>query len=376
MIDGLKDAQSGNQDQEEETGTDRKQDGWMTSGEQQVHSGRGRHKIGGNGRHLQRATSCSGWTKPLMAAMWLTAFGAGADDGDDIDEAPVHHILDVLAVVDKPMLDYWIEAPGAGSREKVIEEIKSLFFEINFVFQSLREFNLNVEIRLEDIVFPNSSIVPVVKVENNVVDSITAGMSFARYLNQHRYTYDHAMYITKYDLHGYGVKDTKGVGKVNSACKNFSISRIEGRRDYNTVRIAAHELGHCLGANHDNVKDSKCKGKYIMSTGVKPAGDPKFWYFSKCTATAIKKYIKSLGKNNCLERSNNPSIISKRMGELVDKDDMCRRLYGSKVSPFYASGDKLCYKLRCLSQQPVEPCVTPEGVKCAQNKKCFMGHCV
>ncbi|GFO24676.1 hypothetical protein PoB_005118100 [Plakobranchus ocellatus] len=36
----------------------------MTSEEQQVHNGRGRHKIGGNGRHLQRATSCSEWTKP------------------------------------------------------------------------------------------------------------------------------------------------------------------------------------------------------------------------------------------------------------------------------------------------------------------------
>ncbi|GFN82754.1 hypothetical protein PoB_000926000 [Plakobranchus ocellatus] len=64
IIDGLKDAQSGNQGQEEETGIDQKQDGWMTSGKQQVHNGRGRHKIGGNRRHLQRATSCSGWTKP------------------------------------------------------------------------------------------------------------------------------------------------------------------------------------------------------------------------------------------------------------------------------------------------------------------------
>ncbi|GFN88174.1 hypothetical protein PoB_001468000 [Plakobranchus ocellatus] len=43
---------------------DQKQDGWTTSGEQRVHNGRGTHKIGGNGRHLQRATFCSGWTKP------------------------------------------------------------------------------------------------------------------------------------------------------------------------------------------------------------------------------------------------------------------------------------------------------------------------
>ncbi|GFO02521.1 endonuclease-reverse transcriptase [Plakobranchus ocellatus] len=39
-------------------------DRWMISGEQQVHNGRGRHKIGGNGRHLQKATSCRVWTKP------------------------------------------------------------------------------------------------------------------------------------------------------------------------------------------------------------------------------------------------------------------------------------------------------------------------
>ncbi|GFN99873.1 hypothetical protein PoB_002637900 [Plakobranchus ocellatus] len=36
----------------------------MTSGKQQVHNDRGRRKMGGNGRHLQRSISCSGWTKP------------------------------------------------------------------------------------------------------------------------------------------------------------------------------------------------------------------------------------------------------------------------------------------------------------------------
>ncbi|GFN88653.1 hypothetical protein PoB_001515900 [Plakobranchus ocellatus] len=64
IMDGLKDAHNGNQGQEEETGADQKQNGWMTSGEQQVHNGRGRHKIGVNGRHLQSATFYSGWTKP------------------------------------------------------------------------------------------------------------------------------------------------------------------------------------------------------------------------------------------------------------------------------------------------------------------------
>ncbi|GFN74522.1 hypothetical protein PoB_000102800 [Plakobranchus ocellatus] len=54
--DEQKNSESGNQGQEEETGADRKQDGWMTSGKQQAQNDRGRHKIGGNGRHLQRAT--------------------------------------------------------------------------------------------------------------------------------------------------------------------------------------------------------------------------------------------------------------------------------------------------------------------------------
>ncbi|GFO02041.1 hypothetical protein PoB_002854600 [Plakobranchus ocellatus] len=36
----------------------------MTSIIQQVHNGRGRHKIGENGRYLQRDTFCSEWTKP------------------------------------------------------------------------------------------------------------------------------------------------------------------------------------------------------------------------------------------------------------------------------------------------------------------------
>ncbi|GFO17249.1 hypothetical protein PoB_004375400 [Plakobranchus ocellatus] len=50
---------SGNQGHEEETGADRKQDGWMTSGNQYAQNERGRHKIGGSGIYLQRSTSCS-----------------------------------------------------------------------------------------------------------------------------------------------------------------------------------------------------------------------------------------------------------------------------------------------------------------------------
>ncbi|GFN89682.1 A disintegrin and metalloproteinase with thrombospondin motifs 6 [Plakobranchus ocellatus] len=306
----------------------------------------------------------------LLATNWPTTL---ADDDDD-DDTP-NYVLDVLAVVDKPMLDYWIKAPGAGSKEKVIEEITSLFFEINFMYQSLREFDLNIEIRLRDIVFPNSSIVPVDKVKSNVVDSTTAGNYFSRYLNKKKFYYDHAMYITKYNLKGSSI-NTAGVARLKAACKKYGTSRVEGRRDYNTARIAAHELGHSLGANHDNQKDSKCKGKYIMSTGVSAIGAPNYWYFSQCTANAIKRYIKSLGKKNCLHRSNNPPIVSKRMGELIGKDTMCRRLYGKEVSKSYAYGDKLCYKLRCSSGKWIQSYATPEGVKCNKNKKCFMGHCV
>ncbi|GFO38582.1 hypothetical protein PoB_006508700 [Plakobranchus ocellatus] len=40
--------------------------------EQQLHNGRGRHKIGGNGRHLKRSTSCSGWKKPPSSqSQWI-----------------------------------------------------------------------------------------------------------------------------------------------------------------------------------------------------------------------------------------------------------------------------------------------------------------
>ncbi|GFN93390.1 A disintegrin and metalloproteinase with thrombospondin motifs 6 [Plakobranchus ocellatus] len=293
------------------------------------------------------------------------------DDDDTLD----HYIVDVLAVVDKPMLDYWIKAPGAGSKEKVIEEIKSLFFEVNFVYQSLRQYNLSIEIRLKDIAFPNSSMVPTEKVTNNVVDGTVVGNNFARYLSRKGFKYDHAMYITRYNLKGSSIH-TRGSAYVRAACKKYGTSRIEGRRDYNTVRVAAHELGHSLGASHDNQKNPECKGKYIMSTGVSAIGSPQFWYFSKCSANAMKRYIKSLGKNNCLRRSRNPPIISKRMGELVHQNSMCKRLYGNKVSPSYAYGDKLCYKLRCSTGKWVQSYVTPEGVTCDKDKKCSMGRCV
>ncbi|GFN93125.1 A disintegrin and metalloproteinase with thrombospondin motifs 7-like [Plakobranchus ocellatus] len=306
----------------------------------------------------------------LLAIILPTTFVYDIDD-----DTPDHYIVDVLAVVDKPMLDFWIKAPGAGSKEKVTEEIKSLFFEMNFMYQSLRRFNLHIEIRLTDIAFPNRSVVPEHEVTDNVVDSTVAGNAFSRYLRDQHHKYDHAMYITRYNLQGSGI-NTRGAARSKSACKTYATSRVEGHRDYNTVHIAAHELGHSLGAPHDDKQNPECKGSYIMASTVITSGQPEFWYFSKCSADAMKKYIRSLGGNNCLQRSNSPPIVSKRMGELVDKHDMCKRLFGTKVSSKYATGDKLCKELRCSTGTLTRSFATPEGLTCSKDRKCFMGRCV
>ncbi|GFO36470.1 multidrug resistance protein 1 [Plakobranchus ocellatus] len=299
--------------------------------------------------------------------------GSGVSSTDDI-----HYVVEVLAVIDTSMQEAWINKPGVGSQEKLLTEIESFFKEVNFIYHSLRKYNLSLEIRLLDVVFPTDPIVPEsALMEGNKVWERQVGSFFNRWLAKYQYTYDHAMIFTNYNMKGSYL--VNGVASMAAICrtKGFTgTSRVKGRMDYSTVITAAHELGHSLGAGHDSKKREDCYNGHIMSPSQWTASRNRF-YFSSCSAEAIKRHIqKRLNKNNnCLLDTTSLPIVAKRFGEIVDQHTLCKRK-GGWVYAKRGSGDTLCQVLRCAKTGSITNYTTPEGIGCGDGRQCYMGYCV
>ncbi|KAH3796737.1 hypothetical protein DPMN_150307 [Dreissena polymorpha] len=123
---------------------------------------------------------------------------------------------------------------------------------------------------------------------------------------------DHAMLFTGYDFY---LNDREysviGVAVMNGVCNMYRVSLQEERDYLTTVNVAAHELGHNLGAGHDgdtddaiapacSADDSFIMAPFVSSFSRDDAYTVNPWRFSKCSVKQFKKFIQSLGENNCL----------------------------------------------------------------------------
>ncbi|RUS82698.1 hypothetical protein EGW08_009535 [Elysia chlorotica] len=203
---------------------------------------------------------------------------------------------------------------------------------------------------------------------------------------------DHMMLFTSYDLIPNNITDgtassiIKGLAKVGALCTNGSVSLIEDKGAYQSENVAAHELGHSLGSNHDG-DDNACKpaDRYMMSPKTFPQKDSNLlhpWQFSTCSSDAIAAYIKSL------EASDIPRIscLLKQLGVNVSNElsltahEICKMSYGNTAFPcmYPTNFSEICTKLSCRTiENPMcTLMVPPTGTCCGNGKSCLAGLCV
>ncbi|KAL3866927.1 hypothetical protein ACJMK2_044174 [Sinanodonta woodiana] len=157
--------------------------------------------------------------------------------------------------------------------------------------------------------------------------------------------FDQALLFTRYDLYGNYTSNNRmnGVSFTGGVC-------IEGRRfsiieasDYSlTMRTAAHELGHGLGAVHDGERDAKdCKASdlFLMaplmySPNIKKNYTKNPWIFSNCSVNAFKKTLKFRAcvkvKGNVYDEYHWNSYTMKEPGEVYSLDHQCSIANGGK----------------------------------------------
>ncbi|XP_068896316.1 A disintegrin and metalloproteinase with thrombospondin motifs like isoform X2 [Tenebrio molitor] len=237
------------------------------------------------------------------------------------------------------------------------------------------------------------------RVGRDAIDSAAALTDMGKYLFRERRlpVYDIAVAITKYDMcrrrkGGRCTKGTAGFAYVGGACvvnkrleKVNSVAIIEDTGGFSGIIVAAHEVGHLLGAVHDGSPPpsylggpgaEKCQWTdgYIMSDLRHT--ERGFWW-SSCSVSSFHHFLNG-DTATCLynvphEDDSLPRVLP---GKLLTLDAQCRRDRGTSAC---FKDDRVCAQLFCFdagSGYCVAYRPAAEGSPCGDGQYCLNGRCV
>ncbi|XP_067660159.1 A disintegrin and metalloproteinase with thrombospondin motifs adt-1-like [Haliotis asinina] len=211
---------------------------------------------------------------------------------------------------------------------------------------------------------------------------------------------DHVIVFTEHTLYTVqeGIySEILGIAYDGRMChpNGYSISLTRYRGNLvDDVIAAAHEIGHSLGATHDDI-DSSCTSSEnnIMSEahgGKDHVTQYNDYTFSECSARSFQKHVTSLesrGDSNtvsCLYDTITPSVsflLPSLPGQLHDVHRQCQMLYSP--SSFFChidigGSENVCSRMPCYNPR-TRRCayhIAGEGTPCGNRKWCIAGACV
>ncbi|XP_034246906.1 uncharacterized protein LOC117648500 isoform X2 [Thrips palmi] len=237
------------------------------------------------------------------------------------------------------------------------------------------------------------------RVGRDAIDSAAALTDMGKYLFRERRlpVYDIAVAVTKYDMcrrrkGGRCTKGTAGFAYVGGACvvnkrleKVNSVAIIEDTGGFSGIIVAAHEVGHLLGAVHDGSPPpsylggpgaEKCRWEdgYIMSD---LRHTEKGFKWSPCTVASFHHFLNG-DTATCLYNSPHEDESLPRVlpGKLLTLDAQCRKDRGTSAC---FKDDRVCAQLFCFdsgSGYCVAYRPAAEGSPCGDGQYCMNGKCV
>ncbi|XP_041563596.1 uncharacterized protein LOC108141372 isoform X3 [Drosophila elegans] len=237
------------------------------------------------------------------------------------------------------------------------------------------------------------------RVGRDAIDSAAALTDMGKYLFRERRlpVYDIAVAITKLDMcrrtsaYGECNRGTAGFAYVGGACvvnkrleKVNSVAIIEDTGGFSGIIVAAHEVGHLLGAVHDGSPPpsylggpgaQRCRWEdgYIMSD---LRHTERGFRWSACTVQSFHHFLNG-DTATCLHNApHEDSALGRSLpGTLLSLDAQCRRDRGT-----YAcfKDERVCAQLFCFDAQ-TGYCVAyrpaAEGSACGNGYHCLDGRC-
>ncbi|XP_054274250.1 A disintegrin and metalloproteinase with thrombospondin motifs 16-like isoform X2 [Macrosteles quadrilineatus] len=237
------------------------------------------------------------------------------------------------------------------------------------------------------------------RVGRDAIDSAAALTDMGKYLFRERRlpVYDIAVAVTKYDMcrrrkGGRCTKGTAGFAYVGGACvvnkrleKVNSVAIIEDTGGFSGIIVAAHEVGHLLGAVHDGSPPptylggpgaEKCRWEdgYIMSD---LRHTEKGFKWSPCSVASFHHFLNG-DTATCLYNSPHEDESLPRVlpGKLLTLDAQCRKDRGTSAC---FKDDRVCAQLFCFdagSGYCVAYRPAAEGSPCGDGSVCNNGMCM
>ncbi|XP_017882683.1 A disintegrin and metalloproteinase with thrombospondin motifs 8 isoform X2 [Ceratina calcarata] len=237
------------------------------------------------------------------------------------------------------------------------------------------------------------------RVGRDAIDSAAALTDMGKYLFRERRlpVYDIAVAVTKYDMcrrrkGGRCTKGTAGFAYVGGACvvnkrleKVNSVAIIEDTGGFSGIIVAAHEVGHLLGAVHDGSPPpsylggpgaEKCRWNdgYIMSD---LRHTEKGFKWSHCSVSSFHHFLNG-DTATCLYNAPHEDEALPRVlpGKLLSLDAQCRKDRGTSAC---FKDDRVCAQLFCFdagSGYCVAYRPAAEGSPCGDGQYCLNGKCV
>ncbi|XP_059224875.1 A disintegrin and metalloproteinase with thrombospondin motifs like [Stomoxys calcitrans] len=236
------------------------------------------------------------------------------------------------------------------------------------------------------------------RVGRDAIDSAAALTDMGKYLFRERRlpVYDIAVAITKYDMcrrrkGGRCTKGTAGFAYVGGACvvnrrleKVNSVAIIEDTGGFSGIIVAAHEVGHLLGAVHDGSPPpsylggpgaQRCRWEdgFIMSD---LRHTERGFRWSACSVQSFQHFLNGATATCLYNVPHEDNALGRSLpGTLLSLDAQCRRDRGT-----YAcfKDERVCAQLFCFDAQ-TGYCVAyrpaAEGSTCGNNLHCLDGRC-
>ncbi|XP_068145520.1 A disintegrin and metalloproteinase with thrombospondin motifs 18 isoform X1 [Drosophila tropicalis] len=196
--------------------------------------------------------------------------------------------------------------------------------------------------------------------------------------------YDHALLLTGLDLltigkNGQEMSQVVGLAPVSGMCTATSSCTVNEGKNFDSVFVVAHEIGHNLGLRHDSQENQCDSTMHIMSPTL---GRGKVTW-SKCSRDYLEQFL-TLPQADCLfQRGNLKGLLDhtaggKLPGEIFDANQQCMLKYGKgSERATQQSRSQICLDLHCQIERFTKtshPAL--EGTECGDNMWCRGGFCV
>ncbi|CAF0758772.1 unnamed protein product [Rotaria sp. Silwood1] len=211
---------------------------------------------------------------------------------------------------------------------------------------------------------------------------------------------DHIITFTRLDL----IEGAGSAYVLGTCLPLFRYSIIQ--EDLNSYIVAitvAHELGHNLGLDHDEIENN-CnhpRFRYIMSPkNMNTVDRRQVPYFSECSINQLNNFVDNTTttcwKNKIINIQNDTklakirNITSLKLGQIVNIRQQCQLQYGPQAIPFisiiYNSKNQtlyeenICNQLQCFKTPEDEYMYWQDGAfdgtSCGENRVCHKKQCV